>query len=147
MKFFAENRRAKFDYEILETYEAGLVLFGHEVKAIKTGHISLNNSFVVIKNNELYLINSFIPPYQPKNISSDYDPERSRKLLLQKQEIRSLIGKSKAKGLTLLPLRVYTKKNKLKLEFAIGRGKRKIDKREQIKKRDIEREMERNLRE
>jgi SsrA-binding protein len=147
MKIFAENRRAKFDYEILETYEAGLVLFGHEVKAIKTGHISLNNSFVVVKNNELYLINSFVPPYQPKNTSSDYDPERSRKLLLQKQEIRSLIGKSKAKGLTLLPLRVYTKKNKLKLEFAIGRGKRKIDKREQIKKRDIEREMERNLRE
>lgn len=147
MKIFAENRRAKFDYEILETYEAGLVLFGHEVKAIKTGHISLNNSFVVVKNNELYLINSFVPPYQPKNTSSDYDPERSRKLLLQKQEIRSLIGKSKAKGLTLLPLRVYTKKNKLKLEFAIGRGKRKIDKREQIKKRDTEREMERNLRE
>jgi len=147
MKIFAENRRAKFDYEILETYEAGLVLFGHEVKAIKTGHISLSNSFVVIKNNELYLINSFVPPYQPKNTPSDYDPERSRKLLLQKQEIRSLIGKSKAKGLTLLPLRVYTKKNKLKLEFAIGRGKRKIDKREQIKKRDIEREMERNLRE
>jgi len=147
MKIFAENRRAKFDYEILETYEAGLVLFGHEVKAIKTGHISLNNSFVVVKNNELYLINSFVPPYQPKNTPSDYDPERSRKLLLQKQEIRSLIGKSRAKGLTLLPLRVYTKKNKLKLEFAIGRGKRKIDKREQIKKRDIQREMERNLRE
>lgn len=147
MKIFVENRKAKFDYEILETYEAGLVLFGHEVKAIKTGHISLNNSFVVVKNNELYLINSFVPPYQPKNTPSDYDPERSRKLLLQKQEIRSLIGKSKAKGLTLLPLRVYTKKNKLKLEFAIGRGKRKIDKREQIKKRDIQREMERNLRE
>lgn len=147
MKIFAENRRAKFDYEILETYQAGLVLLGHEVKAIKTGHISLGNSFVIIKNNELYLINSFIPPYQPKNTPSDYDPERSRKLLLQKQEIKSLIGKSKAKGLTLLPLKVYTEKNKLKLEFAIGHGKRKIDKREKIKKRDTEREMERNFRE
>lgn len=141
LKNLAENRRARYDYEILETYEAGLVLFGHEVKAIKTGHISLRGSYVIIKNNEAYLLNAFIPPYQPANTPEDYNPERTRKLLLNKSEIRSLIGKSKQKGLTLVPLRIYTKKSKLKLEFGIGKGKRKIDKREAIKKRETEREI------
>ena len=145
IKILAENRRARYDYEILETYEAGLVLFGHEVKAIKTGHISLKGSYAMIKNNEAYLLNAFIPPYQIANTPADYDPQRSRKLLLKKSEISSLINKSRAKGLTLVPLKLYTKKNKLKLEFGIGKGKRKIDKREQIKKRDIERDMKRTL--
>lgn len=140
-KILAENRRAYYDYEILETYEAGLVLRGFEVKAIKTGHVSLRSSYVIIKNNEAYLINSFIPPYQPANAPADYNPEQSRKLLLKQAEIKSLIGKVKQKGLTLVPLKLYTKKNKIKLEFGIGKGKRKIDKREAIKKRDIEREI------
>jgi SsrA-binding protein len=140
MKILAENKRAKFDYELLETYEAGLVLRGFEVKAIKTGRVNLLGSYVVGKGNEFYLINAFIPSYQPSNTPEDYDPNRSRKLLLKKNEINSLIGKGKAKGLTLIPIKIYTKKSRIKLEFAIGKGKRKIDKREIIKKRDMERE-------
>jgi len=145
MKTLAENRKSSYDYELLESYEAGLVLYGHEVKAIKTGHVSLVGSYVVNKENEFYLLNALIPAYQPANTPKDYDPQRSRKLLLKKSEIRSLIGKSRAKGLTLIPLRLYTKKSKIKLEFALARGKRKVDKRETIKKRDMEREIGRRL--
>jgi len=135
------NRRARYDYEILEVFEAGLVLRGYEVKSIKTGLVSLKGSYVVIRNNEAYLINAFIPPYQKANTPDDYDPNRSRKLLLNKAEIKSLIGKSKQKGLTLVPLSIYTKKSILKLEFGIGKGKRKTDKREAIKQRQAEREL------
>jgi SsrA-binding protein len=146
MKILAENNKVNFDYEILETFEAGIVLYGFEVKAIKTGHVSLKSSYVVVRNNEAYLINALIPPYQPLNTPENYDQQRSRKLLLKKAEIRSLIGKSKVKGLTLAPLRLYTKKSKIKLEFGIARGKRKIDKRDKIKKRDTEREIGRTFR-
>jgi SsrA-binding protein len=139
----AENRRSSYDYELLETYEAGLVLFGFEVKAIKTGHVSLTGSFVTTKNGELFLTGALIPPYQAANTPVEYDQTRSRKLLLKRTEISSLIGKLKAKGLTLIPIRLYTKKNKIKLEFAVAKGKRKSDKREAIKKRDAEREMQR----
>ena len=145
LKKLAENRRARYDYEILESYEAGLELFGYEVKAIKTGHVSLKGSYVVIRKNEAYLINAFVPPYQPANTPDDYKAERTRKLLLKKSEIKSLIGKSKAKGLTLVPLKLYTKKSKIKLEFALAKGKREIDKREQIKKREFERDKERYI--
>ncbi len=147
MKTFALNKRAKYDYEILETFEAGLVLKGYEVKSIKTGHISLKGAYVIIKNNEAYLINSSVPPYQPKNISEDYDPNRTRKLLLHKKEIKSLLGKSKERGLTLVPIKMYTKKGKIKLELGIGKGRKKIDKREVIKKRETKREIERKLKE
>ncbi len=140
-KLLVENRKARYDYQILESYEAGLALRGHEVKAIKTGHVSLKGSYVVIKNNEAYLINAFIPPYQPANTPEGYNPERSRKLLLKQSEIKALIGKSKQKGLTLIPLKLYTKRGKVKLEFGIGKGKRKQDKREEIKKREAEREI------
>lgn len=146
-KLLAENRKARYDYEILDSYEAGLALRGCEVKSIKTGHISLKGSYVVIKDNEAYLINAFVPPYQPANTPDDYNPERSRKLLLKKSEIQSLIGKSKQKGLTLIPLKIYTKQGKIKLGFAVGKGKRKTDKREAIKKREVEREMQRKIRE
>lgn len=145
MKTFALNKRAKYDYNILETFEAGLVLKGYEVKAIKTGRISLKGAYVIIKDDEAYLINAHVSPYQPKNIPEDYDPNRSRKLLLHKEKIKSLIGKSKERGLTLVPIKVYTKKSKIKLEFGIGRGKKKIDKRELIKKREVKREIERKL--
>ena len=145
MAIFAQNKKAYYDYEILETFEAGMVLIGQEVKAIKTGHISLKGSYVVIKNNELFLIGANIPPYQPKNAPKNYEPERSRKLLLKKAEIKELIGKSRQKGLTLIPLKVYAKKGKIKLEFGIARGKKKFDKREAIKKRDFEREKRRML--
>ncbi|MCK4474008.1 SsrA-binding protein SmpB [Candidatus Parcubacteria bacterium] len=139
MDVLAQNKKAYYDYEILETLEAGIVLIGQEVKAIKTGHIGLKGCFVMFKNQELFLIGANIPPYQPKNAPKDYEPERPRKLLLKKTEIKSLIGKTKQKGLTLIPLKVYTKRGKIKLLFGLARGKKKIDKREKIKKRDFER--------
>ena len=145
MKILSENKKAYFDYEILEKFEAGIALIGQEVKSIKSGRINLAGSYVVLKNSEVFLIGCNIPPYQPKNAPPDYNPERSRKLLLKKSEIKYLIGKTKQKGLTLVPLRVYTKRGKIKLEFGIARGKKKIDKRELIKKREVEREIKREL--
>ena len=145
MKILAENRKARFDYEILEKFEAGMVLIGQEVKSIKSGRISIKGSYVVLKGEEPYLIGANVPPYQPKNAPPDYEPERSRKLLLTKSEIKHLIGKTKEKGLTLVPLRVYTKRGKVKLEFGMGKGRKKADKRELIKKREAERELEREL--
>jgi len=145
VKVLTENKKAYFNYEILEKFEAGLVLIGQEVKSIKLGRINIAGSYVVIKENEVFLIGCRIPPYQPKNAPPDYNPERPRKLLLKKLEIKYLIGKSKQKGLTLVPLRVYTKRGKIKLEFGIAKGKKKVDKRELIKKRDIEREMKREF--
>jgi SsrA-binding protein len=153
MKILAENKKAFFDYETLQTHEAGIVLFGFEVKAIKTGHVSLKSSYVTVKNNEVFLINALIPPYQQANTPENYDPQRSRKLLLKKSEIRSLIGTAKIKGLTLVALRLYTKKSKgpqgrgkIKLEFAVAKGKRQIDKRETIRKRETDREIRRQFR-
>jgi len=146
MTTLAINKRAKFDYEFIERYEAGLVLFGHEVKSIKTGHISLKGAFVTIHNNELYLTNALVPPYQHAGNIKDYDPNRSRKLLVKKSEIRSLIGKKAQAGLTMIPIRVYTKKNLLKLEFALAKGKTQHDKRHSIKKRDTDRNIARVLR-
>jgi len=145
MKVLAENKKAYFNYDILEKFEAGLVLQGQEVKSIKSGRITLAGSYVVLKDEEAYLLNANIPPYQPKNVPKDYDPSRLRKLLLKKSEIKYLIGKSQQKGLTLIPLRVYTKKGKIKLEFGIGKGRKKTDKRELIKKREFEREKRRYL--
>jgi len=145
MAALAENKRAYFDYEILETLEAGIVLLGGEVKSIKTGHISLTGSFVTIKNEEVFLINAAIPPYQPKNAPADYEPRRSRKLLLRRKEISFLSGKIKQKGLTLVPLKVYTKKGRIKILFGIAKGKKKVDKREAIKKREFKRERDKML--
>lgn len=145
MKIIAENRKAHFNYQILEKFEAGISLIGQEVKSIKTGRISLGGSYVILKEKEVFLIGANIPPYQPKNAPPDYMPERSRKLLLKKSEIKSLIGKVKEKGLTLIPLMVYTEKGKIKLEFGLAKGKKKIDKREIIKKREIKREIKREL--
>jgi len=145
MKVLAENKKARFDYEIQDKFEAGMILTGQEVKSIRTGKISLKGSYVVLRGKEPYLIGANIPPYQPKNAPADYDPERVRKLLLNKSEINQLIGKTKERGLTLIPLKVYTKYAKIKLEFGIGKGKRKADKRESIKKREIERTIKKEL--
>ena len=145
MNYLAVNKRAFFDYEILDTYEAGIELLGFEVKAIKSGRISLGGSFVVVKDEEMWLINANIAPYQPKNTPSSYDPERSRKLLLKKSEIKELIGRASQKGLTIVPLRMYNKNRKIKLEIGVARHKKLHDKREAIKKRDMEREIERDL--
>lgn len=145
MKILAENKKAYFDYEVLEKLEAGIVLIGQEVKSIKLGRMNLAGSYVVLRNQELFLIGAKVPPYQPKNAPPDYNPERSRKLLLRKSEIKHLIGKVKEKGLTLIPLKVYTKGDKIKLEFAAAKGKKKADKREIIKKREADREIQRAL--
>ncbi len=144
-KILAKNRRATFDYDLIKKYEAGLVLKGIEVKSIKSGHASLKGSFVTIHNNELFLTNANIPPYKFAGNPKDYDPTASRKLLLHKKEIKYLLGKSKTEGLTMVPLSLYTVKNKVKLEFALARGKKKYDKRETIKKRTAQREMDRRM--
>ena len=145
MATLANNKRAKFDYFLLEKYEAGLVLTGQEVKSIKTGHVSLKESFVTIHNNELYLTNAHIPFYIHAGIIANYDPTHSRKLLLKKSEIKHLIGKAKTEGLTLVPIRLYTKRRLIKLEFAVGKGKKEYDKRQQIKKREDEKNIRRIL--
>ena len=145
MKTLAENKKAYFNYTILEKFEAGLVLLGTEVKSIKLGRINLAGSYVVFKDEELYLIGANVPPYQPKNAPADYESERSRKLLLQKSEIKKLIGKTKQRGLTLIPLKVYTKNAKIKLEFGIAKGRKKFDKKDLIKKRETDREIEKEL--
>ncbi len=145
IKDFARNKKVYFKYTILEKLRAGISLFGQEVKAIKSGRISLGGSYVVIRGGEAFLVGANIPAYQPKNSRPDYNPERDRKLLLQKAEINHLIGKIKQKGLTIAPLRVYNTKGKIKLDIAIVKGKKKFDKRETIKKRDAKVEMARIL--
>lgn len=145
MVTLAENKKAYFNYTILEKFEAGIALLGQEVKSLKTHGVNLAGSYVVLKDEELFWIGANIPPYQPRNIGSSYNPERSRKLLLKKSEIKYLLGKSKQKGLTLMPLKVYTVRGKIKLEFAIVKGKRQFDKRELIKKRSVERDIEREI--
>lgn len=147
MEIYAENRKAGFDYEILEKYEAGLVLTGQEVKSIRGGHINLSGSYVVMRNNQPELIGAKVPPYQPKNAPKDYNPEKPRKLLLNKKEINFLAGKANEKGFSLIPLKVYAKNGRIKLEFGLAKGKKKFDKKEKIKKRDTEREISRSLRE
>ncbi len=137
------NKRARFDYEILETYEAGIELRGFEVKSIKTGRINLAGSYVIIRDNQARILNADIPAYQPKNTPVDYDPKRSRRLLLKKSEIKNLIGRVQEKGLTLLPLRVYTKgrQQRIKIEIGLAKSRKRYDKRELIKKREIGKEM------
>lgn len=145
MTTLAENKKAYYNYQILEKFEAGISLIGQEVKSIKTRGVNLAGSYVVTRDEEVFWIGVNIPPYQPKNAPPDYNPERSRKLLLKKTEIQYLIGKSKQKGLTLIPLRLYTKDGKIKLEFGVAKGLKKVDKRELIKKREVEREIKKEL--
>jgi len=145
MKVFSENKKALFNYEVLEKFEAGMVLFGQEVKSIKTGHINLAGSYVTLTSGEPFLVGVKVPPYQPNNAGSDYNEERQRKLLLNKKEIDYLIGKTKVKGFSLIPLKIYEKSGRIKLEFGLAKGKRKYDKKEKIKKRDVDREINREL--
>lgn len=146
MTIFAINKRAHFDYAILENYEAGLELLGCEVKSIKTNHVSLKESFVTVHGGELYLTNAHIPLYIHAGKIPSYDPVRPRKLLVKKSEIKRLTGAIRAKGLTLVPIKLYTKRRLIKLSFGLGKGKREIDKREKIKKREDERGMRRVMR-
>ena len=145
MMIYAENKRAFFDYEILEKFEAGIELKGFEVKAVKSSRINLGGSFAVLKGEEVFLLNADIPPYQPKNTPDNYNQKRSRRLLLKNKEIKYLLGKIKSANLTLVPLRVYNKNGLIKLELGLAKPKKKSDKREVLKKRDAKREIERTL--
>lgn len=145
MKIYSENKKAGYDYEILEKFEAGVVLFGQEVKSIKTGHINLSGSYVTFTRGEPFLVGVQVPPYQPNNAGADYNTERPRKLLLNKKEIDYLQGRSSQKGFSLIPLKVYDNSGRIKLEFGLAKGKKKYDKKEKIKKRDVEREVNREL--
>lgn len=138
----AVNKRGYFDYQILKTYETGIELKGFEVKSIKNGKINLASSYAVLKNGEVWLINVDVAPYQQKNTPANYDSKRNRRLLLKKNEIKELIGKVQEKGLTLVPLKVYTKNQKIKIEIGLARSRRKIDKRELIKKREAKKEIQ-----
>ena len=140
-KVICTNKKAYYNYNIEQTCEAGLVLKGTEVKSLRLGKVSLGDSYAEIKNSEIYLINCHISLY-PFASHEQHDPLRPKKLLLHKREIKRLIGKLKQRGLTLIPLRIYFYKGKAKVELGLARGKRKIDKREEIKKRDEERLMQ-----
>ncbi len=145
MKIYSENKKATFDYEILEKYEAGLVLIGQEVKSIRGGQINLASSYVIIKDGQPQLIGAKIPAYQPLNAPQSYNPEQTRKLLLNKKELDYLQGKVNERGFSLIPLKVYDNNGRIKLEFGLAKGKKKFDKKEKIKKRDVERDTRRQL--
>ena len=142
---YTSNKKVYANYTIRDKFEVGVQLLGHEVKSIRAGKVSLSGSFVAIKGEEAYLLGATISPYQPNNMSSLYKKDRPRKLLLHKKELKELIGISQQRGLTILPLRMYNKGAKIKLEIAIAQGKRKYEKREAIKKRDVRRDIDRTM--
>ncbi len=142
MKDLSVNKRAYFDYEISEKFSAGIELTGHEVKSLKMGRLSIVGAHAAVRGGELYLIGMDIPSFQPDNAPAGYDPKRTRKMLLTRKEINYLIGKLQM-NLTLVPLRVYTDRGLVKIELGLGRRLKKKDKRELIKKREIEREIRR----
>ena len=142
---YTENKKAYFNYEILEKFEGGLELQGQEVKSIKSGKASIAGAYAAIRGGELYLLGSQIPPYQQNNIKEGYDPERTRKILVKKEDINYFIGKLQTERLTLIPLKLYNKGNLVKIELGLGKSKKKEDKREAIKKRETDREILRKL--
>ena len=144
VKLIANNKKARFDYFILETFECGIELFGTEVKSLRLGQCSIKESWVEIKHGEVFINGMHINPYEKGNIFNK-DPLRVRKLLMHRQEIRRLVGKIKEKGLTLVPLQVYFKGSLVKVEIGLARGKKLYDKREDIAKKDARREMEREF--
>ena len=141
----ARNKRARHDYEILETYEAGLVLQGTEVKSLRDGRANLSDAYGVVKDGELWLLNLHIAPYE-KGTAWNHDPTRTRKLLLHASEIRRLIGAVERKGLTIIPLEMRFSRGRAKVVIAVGRGKKLHDKRADLKERDAKRDVERALR-
>ncbi len=147
MEALAENRKAHFNYDIVENFEAGIELKGYEVKAVKTGRANIAGCFATVKDNQLWLTGANIQPYQAKNTPPDYDPTRSRRLLLNRKEIAYLIGKMKSDRLTLVPLKLYNKAGKVKVELGLARGKKQYEKRDVIKKRETNIEIRRSLKE
>ncbi|HAX74304.1 MAG TPA: SsrA-binding protein [Cyanobacteria bacterium UBA11372] len=145
IKIVSDNRQARFLYEILETYEAGIELKGTEVKSIRQGKANLKDGYGLIRNGEAWLLNVHISPYTSSGEYFNHDPRRTRKLLLHKQEIRKLIGKVEQKGLTLVPLKMYLKNGLVKVTLGLGKGKKLHDKRDDIKERQDKRDMERAM--
>jgi SsrA-binding protein len=145
MPTLVQNKKIHFNYEILEQYDAGIELFGYEVKTLRNKHGSLDGAHITVRGNEAFLIGSEINAYQPANAPKDYDSHRNRKLLLTKKELSALAGKEKQKGLTIVPISLYTKGRNIKLSLGVARGKKKYDKREAIKKRDTARDVAREL--
>jgi SsrA-binding protein len=143
MADYVQNKKAHFDYEFLEQYEAGVVLHGHEVKALRANKASLNGAYVVIRGGEAFLVNASISPFQVANTPKGYDPERARKLLLSKKQIAELELGSEKQGLTIVAVRWYNNKRNIKLGIALARGKKKADKREALRERDSKREIDR----
>ena len=144
-KVVADNRQARYLYEILETYEAGIELLGTEVKSIRNGRANLRDGYGLVRDGELWLLNVHISPHQSASQLFNHDPRRTRKLLLHRKEIRKLIGKVEQKGLTLIPLKLYLKRGWVKVTLALVKGKKLHDKRETVKRREAQRDIERAM--
>jgi SsrA-binding protein len=144
-KVITDNRQARYLYEILETYEVGIQLTGTEVKSIRAGKVNLKDGYALIRNGEAWLINTHISPYTSSGQYFNHEPRRTRKLLLHRQEIRKLIGKVEQQGLTLVPLKMYLKGGWVKLSIGLGKGKKVHDKREDIKRRQDQRDIQRAM--
>lgn len=145
MTTYIQNKKATFNYEVLDRFEAGVELYGHEVKSVRNSRGSLAGAYVIVRGGEVFLVGATITPYQPKNVPQGYDPERARKLLLSRNEIDKLERELNTAGLTIVPIKWYSNKSKIKLEIALVRGKKKADKRETLKKRDTKRMIDRLL--
>jgi SsrA-binding protein len=145
IKIVSDNRQARYLYEILETYEAGIALTGTEVKSIRAGRVNLRDGYALIRNGEAWLLNVHVSPHSTASDYFNHEPTRTRKLLLHKDEIRKLIGKVEQQGLTLIPLKMYLKQGRVKVAIALGKGKKLHDKREDIKRRQDQRDIERAI--
>jgi SsrA-binding protein len=139
------HKRARFDFEVLETVEAGIELLGTEVKSLRARQGKLEGAHIIVRGGEAFLVGAHIPAFQPKNAAPSFDPERPRKLLLSTEQMHELLQKNETRGLTLVPLSLYNKKRYIKVAVAVARGKKKADKREHIKERDVKREINRTL--
>ncbi|WP_274654963.1 SsrA-binding protein SmpB [Paenibacillus humicola] len=146
-KQLAQNKKASHDYFIEETYEAGIVLMGTEIKSLRTGKANINDAFATIRNGELFIHNMHISPFEQGNRYNPSDPTRARKLLLHKSQIHKLLGQSKQEGYTIVPLKIYVRNGYAKLLIGLGKGKKQYDKRESAAKRDAQREIQRVLKE
>ncbi len=142
---YATNKRAHFDYEILETFEAGLVLLGTEVKSIRQGRVKIDGGYIKVRGKEAFLVGTSVPAWQPINTAKSYDSERARKLLLKPKELATIELKTERQGLTCVPLSLYNSGRNIKISIGIARGKKKADKRESIKERDVKRDIDRTL--
>ena len=145
MKALISHKKARFDFEILDTFEAGIVLLGTEVKSVKKGQGKLEGSHVIVRGKEAFLVGASIPAFQKANAPKDYEPERPRKLLLKQKELKELETKEKQAGLTIVPIKLYNKGSNIKVEIGVARGKKMHDKRQSIKERDNKRSVDRTL--